>query len=1117
MATSNIERVGQGLEILRHGLSPYILRELKSSYKDKWWQSGVEAVLSGSIGREASAKIGTPEDRFEKLDVQALLVLMWEAWNNVFQNQLGHSGRSYVSELREVRNKWAHQQAFSGDDAHRALDTMARLLSMIGAAEEKEVKKLAQEVLRQQFETETQKELKQATFVTRTGPLKNLKPWRQVATPHPDVASGRYQQTEFAADLALVADGDAEKEYQDPSEFYRRTFLTEGLVQLLSRAWERLASQGGDPVVELQTNFGGGKTHSMLALFHLFGGDIQPADIPGFETLIPEILKGGNSDLPTANRAVLVGTRLSPAEVRAKKDGTKIHTMWGEMAWQLGNSVSPKKAKEAYALVAEEDQKGISPGSAKIAQLFQAYGPALVLIDEWVAYTRQLYRKEGLPGGSFEANITFVQALTEATKNAPDALVVAALPASKVEVGGEGGEAALASISDVFSRLKAVWKPASASESFEIVRRRLFQPITDFAARDAVCRAFAEMYLNNKAEYPPETRETLYETRLKSAYPIHPELFDRLYEDWSTLERFQRTRGVLKLMAAVIHELWEQQDSSLLITPGTVPLNNSSVRVGLTDHLGDGWSAVIDKDIDGFQSRPLALDRENPNLGRYSAARRVARTVFIGSAPSVSSQKVRGIEEVRVKLGCVQPGEPPAVFGDALRRISEELHYLYSDANRYWFDTQITITRRAADLAAQFERKSELVEDEITNRIKALAKKERSDFYGIHPVPAGSNDVPDEMACRLVILGSKAPHRPRSNDSKAPSLAQEFLDRRGNSPRIYKNMLLFLAADAERISEMEGAVRLWLAWQAIEQDKDQLNLNQSQVAQAKKQVQHFDERVNALLMEAYCYLLVPSQDGTKPVELTISKVSGEGLLARVTRKLRNEQQMITEWAPALLRMELDRWLWKDADHISLRQVWEYMAQYIYLPRLRDQDVLSDAIRKGVSDISWSDYFAYASGYNADESRYVGLVVGKIPALAFDGNSVLVKPEVAKRQMEADRAKETAVAPEGGAPTHPISETGESVIGLVDTSPSPIARPLRRFHGTVELDPARIGRDAGRIADEIVAHLTSLVGAKAKVTIEIDVEVPNGIPEDRVRIVSENSNTLKFKGHEFEEG
>lgn len=852
----------------------------------------------------------------------------------------------------------------------------------------------------------------------------------------------------------------------------------------------------------------------MLALFHLFGGQVKASEIQGLESLIPKSLNG-KANLPIARRAVLVGTRLSPAEIRTKKDGTKVHTLWGELAWQLGYAVGDKKAKEAYSLVAEEDQKGISPGSAKIAELFNTYGPALVLIDEWVAYARQLYHKDGLPGGSFEANITFVQTLTEATKNTPHALVVAALPASKVEVGGEGGELALASISDVFSRLKAVWKPATSTESFEIVRRRLFQPLTDYVARDAVCRAFSEMYQNNKAEFPPETRDTDYEERLKSAYPIHPEMFDRLYEDWSTLERFQRTRGVLRLMAAVIHELWERQDASLLIMPGTVPLDSPAARVGFTDHLGEGWSAVLDKDVDGFQSRPLAIDRDNPNLGRHSAARRAARTIFIGSAPSVSTQKVRGIEEVRVKLGTVQPGEPPAVFGDALRRLSEELHFLYSDANRYWYDTQITITRQASDRAAQFQRKPELVEDEISSRLKELVRKERSDFDSIHTVPTDSSEVPNEASCRLIILGSKAPHRSRSTDSKALTAAQEFLDHRGNSPRTYKNMLIFLAPDIDRLSELDNAVRHWLAWQSIEQDKDQLNLTQGQIAQAKRQIQHFDGRVNSLILEAFCYLIVPTQEGTKPVELTVSKLTGDGLITRVVRKLKNEQQMITEWAPALLKMELERWLWKDSNHISVKQVWEYLAQYIYLPRLKDQDVLAQTIRSGVGSLSWSDYFAYASAYNPDEARYVGLVAGQIPALAFDGHSVLVKPDVAKRQIEADRAKELPVTPEGGAPTKPVSEGGEAKTGG-EISPEPTVHRMRRFHGSVELDPTRMGRDAGRIADEIVSHLTSLGGAKAKITLEIEIEVSNGIPEERMRTVNENSNTLKFRSHDFEE-
>ncbi len=1120
MANSNIERIGKGLQILRSGLAPYIQRELKGSYKERWWLSGVDTVLENAVGREALTGDGTPESRFERLDVQALLVIMWENWNNVFKPELGHSGRSYVSELREVRNNWAHQQPFTPEDTFRALDTMARLMEMIGAQEKDELQELSREMLRQRFEADTKRELKKSTTVLSSGVTQGLKSWREVATPHQDVASGRYKMAEFAADLFQVITGKAETEYREPGEFFRRTYLTEGLIRLLSQAWARLASAGGDPVVELQTNFGGGKTHSMLALYHLFGGQLKPQDVPGLENLVPARLKNGKVDLPVASRAVLVGTQLSPAEVRTKPDGIEIRTLWGEMAWQIGNAVG--KAAEAYALVAEEDRRGVSPGSEKLTKLFDQYGPVLVLIDEWVAYARQLYGKDDLPGGSFDANMTFAQALTEAAKAASDAMVVAAIPQSDIEIGGEGGKAALERIRNVFGRVEAVWKPATATESFEIVRRRLFQSVTDYAARDAVCRAFAEMYQTNRAEFPSECREADYEKRILSAYPIHPELFDRLYEDWSTLERFQRTRGVLRMMAAIVHELWERQDGSLLIMPSTVPMDTTDVRFEVTRYLPEGWGAVVDKDIDGSLSRPLAIDRDNPNLGRYSACRRVARTIFVGSAPSAGAQKVHGIEEVRIKLGCVQPGESTAVFGDALRRLSEELTYLYSDSTRYWFDTRPTITRIASDRAAQYERKPEIVEDEIIRRVREMVRKDRGDFAGIHAIPSNSGDVPDETTCRLVILGPLSSHRTRSEESKALNAAKDMLEHRGNSPRLYRNMLIFLAADAERLAELDQAVRSWLAWTSIKQDEEQLNLDSSQKRQVDKQVQNNEDTINARLLETYCHLIVPMQEGTNPIEWSVSRLQGgENLVTRASKKLKNEQQLIIEWSPALLRMELDRWLWKETTHINTKQLWEYIAQYLYLSRLRDEEVLISAIRNGVGTFNWGDYFAYAAATKSD-GTFMGLVAGSIPSVSLDQASVLIKPEVAKKQREEETKKQevNSVYPTGDkSPTSGVNEPGTAVTTLlpVDQVETKKEVVLRRFHGTVELDATRLGRDAGRISEEVLTHLTSLVGAKAKIVLEIDIEVQNGIPEDKLRIINENCNTLKFKGHGFEEG
>ena len=801
--------------------------------------------------------------------------------------------------------------------------------------------------------------------------------------------------------------------------------------------------------------------------------------------------------------------------MHTKPDGIQIHTLWGEMAWQLGHAAGDAAA--AYGLVAESDRLGTSPGSEKLTELFERTAPALVLIDEWVAFARQLYRKEGLPAGSFDANMTFAQALTEAAKAVPTATVVLAIPESDVEIGGEGGRATLERISAAVGRVDSPWQEATATESFEIVRRRLFQDIADHAARDATCRAFAELYQANRAEFPAECREAAYEQRLRSTYPIHPELFDRLYGDWSTLERFQRTRGLLRLMASIIHDLWERQDASLLITPATLPMDSAAVRFEVTRYLPEGWSAVLDRDIDGVQSRPLALDRDNPNLGRFSACRRVARTVFVGSAPSGSTQTVRGLEEVRIKLGCVQPGESPAVFGDALRRLSEELTYLYSDASRYWFDTHPTITRIASDRAAQYERKPQLVHDEITSRIRESVKKDRGDFAAIHPAPASSADVPDETACRLVILSPDMPHRARSQESKALAAAQEILENRGNSPRLYRNMLLFLAPDSERLAELQQAVRFWLAWTSIQQEQDQLDLTATQTRQVNAQIEKYEETIDARLLETYCHLLIPSQDGTGPIHWTATRLQGtDSLVARASRKLKNEQQLITEWSPALLRMELDRWLWPDSPHISTKQLWEHMAQYLYLSRLMDEQVLISAIRNGAGSLTWTDFFAYAAAVR-DDGHYVGLVAGALPAVTLDPASLLVKPEVAQRQRDAEAEEQGAVI-EGERERPGGIEGGEPPEGY-DIGVEGEERELvfRRFHGSIDLDPTRMGRDAGQIAEEVLSHLSGVVGANVKVTLEIQVEVPDGIPQDKIGIVNENCNTLKFSSHSFEEG
>ena len=304
------------------------------------------------------------------------------------------------------------------------------------------------------------------------------KPWREVVTPHKDVASGLYQQAEFAADLWQVHLGEATAEYKNPSEFFRRTYLTESLKSMLIGAVRRLGGQVGDPVVQLQTHFGGGKTHSMLALYHLFAG-VAPSELSGIDAVM---LGADVKKLPKVQRVVLVGNKISPGNPVTKSDGTVVRTLWGELAWQLGG-------KKAFARIKADDENATSPGDA-LRELFNEYGPCLILIDEWVAYARQLHDQSDLPAGGFETQFTFAQALTESAKLAKSCLLVISLPASDtsgsphtqaddVEVGGQRGRAALDRLRNVVGRLEASWRPASAEEGFEIVRRRLFEPLAE--------------------------------------------------------------------------------------------------------------------------------------------------------------------------------------------------------------------------------------------------------------------------------------------------------------------------------------------------------------------------------------------------------------------------------------------------------------------------------------------------------------------------------------------------------------------------------------------------------------------------------------------------------------
>jgi predicted AAA+ superfamily ATPase len=1109
MATTNKDRVGKAMDLLRQGLAPFVDREFTNFHGNK---------------SEDVARTYLQDDRtmarkpLADWDVAALFKLMGDSWNDVFRNTLGHAERSLVNELRDWRNKWAHQEPFSSDDTDRALDSASRLLTAISAPEADEVGKMKIELRRVIYDEQVRNEKRKVgSSLVEASTTNSLKPWREIVTPHPDVASGKYQQAEFAADLWQVHIGEGSDEYKKPSEFFKRTFLTESLKTMLVGGVLRISGKGGDPVVQLQTNFGGGKTHSMLALYHLFSG-AKANELAGVDAVLADAKL---QSLPIAKRVVLVGNKISPGNPVTKPDGTIVRTLWGELAYQLGG-------KEAFDRVKADDEKATSPGDI-LRVLFKEYGPCLILIDEWVAYARQLHDQSDLPAGGFETQFTFAQVLTESAKLAGNCLLVISLPASDtqgsphtraddVEVGGIRGREALDRLRNVVGRVESSWRPATAEEGFEIVRRRLFEPLASpesFKQRDVTASGFADLYRSQSAEFPLESRSSEYERRMKAAYPIHPEIFDQLYGGWSTLVKFQRTRGVLRLMAAVIHCLWEKGDKNPLIMPSTIPIDDSRVQFELTRYLSDNWVPIIEKDVDGPSSLPLRIDADQPNLGKLHATRRVARTIYLGSAPT-SDAAHRGIEDRHVKLGCVMPGESPAVFGDALRRLSSSATYLYQDGPRFWYATQPTVTKLADDRAELLKRDTDRVYEALESRLRIDLRKE-GDFSGVHPLPKSGADVPDTMETRLVVLSIDNTYN-KEPGCAAEIVARSIFESRSNSPRLYRNSLVFLAADKVRLQDFDEALRKFLAWESILAEKLTLNLDPHQVKQAEAQLKTADSIVNARLPELYLWLLVPEQTNPQtPIAWQALRLSGNDSLAmRASKKLRSEELLVTIMGSTILRKHLDKVpLWR-GDNVSIKQLVEDFARYPYLPRLAGPEVLIQSIKDGVGLLTWqSDTFAFAEAYDETTGRYLGLRGAQNISLSADGAGLLVKSDIARKQIEAEtKAAATSIEIGTGSISNVTSNQTTKPEIKGERSSGDRLKP-KRFHGTVHLDPERVGRDASRIADEVIANLAGQIGVEVKVTLEIEAIIPNGASEQIVRTVTENARTLKFDNHGFE--
>ena len=949
-----------------------------------------------------------------------------------------------------------------------------------------------------------------------------IKPWREVAHPHKDVLEGTFKQSEFAADISQVHSGAAQPEYQDPEKFFARTFITEGMRLLLQSVAERLSGQGGDPVIQLQTAFGGGKTHTLLAVYHLASRQCPIDQLAG----MPPILDAAHiTTLPQARVAVIDGIKVSPSIARQVR-GVTVNTLWGELAAQLLGA-------EGFALLADADRAGTSPGKETLITLLQQAAPCVVLLDELVAYVRQFEPGKSYAGGTFESNITFIQALTEAFKSVPSAILLASLPESETEAAGTQGQRALEVLEKYFGRVESVWKPVAAEEAFEIVRRRLFDSVGDAQQVSATARAFGELYRQHPTKFPADAQEARYQERITRSYPIHPEVFDRLYEDWSTLDKFQRTRGVLQYMAIVIHRLWNSNDKDALIMPGTLPLEDPVVRNKSIHYLPNGWEPVIEREIDGPRSAAMDIDGHDTRFGSLQAARRVARTIFLGSAPSNAAQTVRGIKVEGILLGTAQPGQAVGTYEDVIKRLRDRLHYLYGEKDSYWFDTRPNLRREMESRKANLKEADDVL-PLLKERVgRVFAKTNR--FAGIH-VFVPSADVPDDFGLgpRLVVLPPTAGYR-RNDEAPAVHAATDMLEKRGDAPRLKRNRLIFLAPDGDAVQRLRDAARTYLAWKSIVEDvgNRRMDLGTYQADQAKRAMDMAEDALKQMVRETYRWLMVPAEEMVRGKlalrwEAVSVTASSPSLVDEIENKLKEEEWVVYAWSPVHLNRMLNQWYFKEGvNAVPALRVWQDCCQYLYLPRLLNADVFEQAVAAGCAR---RDGFAFADGKEGEQ--WQGFSFGQNALVTVREGAWLISHDAAiyhQGQLEEEERRRQAslatpaVREPGANGTAPVAGNGTSTGGGRSLSAGAGATPQtqvpatlpQRFFGTVELEADVATLDFSTIVNEVIQNFTAQSGVEVKITVEIEAQYRDGFQAALQRAIKENCAVLKFRNAEFE--
>ena len=746
----------------------------------------------------------------------------------------------------------------------------------------------------------------------------------EVCEPHPDVFARDPDPSLFAISLHHVAQGHADPDYTDPERFFSRTFMTRALSDLLERVIGRLAGLGrGAPILRLETPFGGGKTHTMTALYHIAR---HPEEAGGYEAVRPILERLNLRALPTGiHVAVLDGRGLEARERRI--NGITIRTLWGELAYQLGG-------KEGYEMVADADEARTAPGSERLTRLFQRYHPALILMDELLEYLVKARAVKVGDSNLMEQTASFLGALTAAVNANPQSVLIVALPASSLEVSADDSTAAeriLQHAKKVLGRIELVETPVAQDEVFGVLRRRLFRNVGNERDHRKAVEAMQTYYKEYARFFPDRLRTPDYRGRMLQAYPFHPELVDLLYERWGPHPQFQRTRGALRLLALVLRQLWNQRPgSALLIQPHHIDLADRHIRGEVVRLLDSSWDAIVTGDV---VQRAREIERElGGAYAREELGRGTATCAFLYSISAATRETGATEEEIRTAL--LRPDINPAMVSEVLGRLREGLWYLRYRDRRYLFTAKPNLNKVILNFESEIA--DEQVDKALEDWLNKVAGKGAGGFHVV-VAPAEPQSVPDRAQPTLVLL-------PLDVDD-AMAWMQKAVESAGSGIRTNKNMLVFLVPERTRLESVRSAVRRWLALEEVEGSPSFRDLDAEDKEQVRGQLRDKESEIEALLKQAYSSIYRPGEGGLRVIRFSPEAIKAKTLDEFVAQVLEDAgeltERVVPEFIKEMLKIEQSK-------EVPVTQVTNLFTGTPGQPILKQpQQVIYQVIQEGV--------------------------------------------------------------------------------------------------------------------------------------------------------------------------